>query len=972
MNRVISEIHMMFSLNVQLEYSGFNRAYEKWVYDEHKTKIKVGDPWPGFPVEQKKIVTETRSKFSKYIEGDDSALTATQEHLIYGDTMTCTCNMRIWDKSGEVAGLSFSLIDSPELRRISYSKSEVLNLELVAENVQNSVVITDAKRKVQYVNPGFVKLTGYTFDEVKGKSLSFLQGPDTDPDHVAQMNKALKDQVYFSIEIKNYRKSGEPFWSEIYITPYFDQHGKLAKFIGIQTDISKRKEYERLLSKNESQYWAVINSLHEGLVVQSLEDTIIIANNSASKILGLTREQLLGKDSYDPRWKALHIDGTEMKAEDHPSMVTLRTGRPVTNFLMNIHVGDEKRRIISINSESVKDENGEIFGVVVSFLDVTKQIETQQELKDSEERYRLLVENAPVGILLHVDGQIKICNSYASKILEDDTRTKLIGKSFLDIVHPDYRHIVSDRYNKLKSGTEKDLEIIEEKLLTLSKKEIHVLKSGIPISYKGEQAFLSVFSDITEIKESEAIIIANQERISNIANDIPGVLLQYKLNTDFTDELLYISDQVLEVWEISKEAAIKDVGVLWATFLEEDLQKVKNSVVKSAEDLSPWDQTWRIKTKSGKIKWFNGRGQPNKQTDGSVIWDTIIFDITELKETQLQMEEINRQLEIAVEAAGLGIWTYDLNQGKYVGNETIYNMYNLSRQEVEKNPDSWMSKIHPEDLEKTIKAIENLQIDSGINSTKFRLVPSEGSLRYIQGYGAPLQDKAGKITKLIGVEIDITDFVTKEKELEKALDQKDTLLKELHHRIKNNLNLISSLLYFKSKSTENQALQDYIKETKTRINTIAKTHDQLLKLEEFDRLDVKYYLEDLIVNLIATYTTDGSSFPLTLNLESHKLSVDKILVLGLLTNEIILNTIKYAYKPGTGGPIFVTLKRKKKLMQLTIYDKGKGITEKQKGKKRATSGVDLIKLLVQQLYGTMEKHVENGVKYIIEFSPDDK
>ena len=972
MDQVISEIHMMFSLNIKLEYSGFNNAYGKWVYKQHKVKIKVGDPWPGFPVEQKKIVTETRSKFSKYIEGDDSALTATQEHLIYGDTMTCTCNMKIWGKAGDPEGLSFSLIDSPELKRIKYSKSEVLNLELVAENVQNSVVICDANRKVQYVNPGFVRLTGYTFEEVKGRSLSFLQGPDTDPEHVELMNKALRAQVFFSIEIKNYRKSGEPFWSEIYITPYFDQHGKLSKFIGIQTDISKRKEYERLIQKNESQYWAILNSLHEGIVVQSLNDTIIIANDSASKILGLTREQILGKDSFDPRWKGLYMDGTEIKAEDYPSMTTLRTGKPVTNFLMNIHVGDEKRRIISINAEPVEDENGEAFGVVASFLDVTQQFETQQELKDSEERYRLLVENAPVGILLHIDGKIKIRNSYAARILEEDG-TSLINKPFLDIVHPDYRAVVSARYEKLAKGKKKSLEILEEKLITLKGKELIVMKSGIPVSYKGSSAFLTVFSDITRIREAEDLVKANQQIISNLANSIPGVLLEYKLNPDGTDEMPYISERVLDLYGVESQSAMENVGSVWDIIYPEDIPDMKKSIQESAENLTFWNHICRVNTKTGDLRWVNGRGFPRKEYDGSIIWDTLILDITELKETQLQLEEINRQLEVAVEAAGLGIWTYDLNQGKYVGNETIYKMYNLSRQQVEKNPDSWMSRIHPEDLEKTVKAIENLQIDSGINSTKFRLVPSPGSLRYIQGYGAPLQGEAGEITKLIGVEMDISDFVTKEKELEKALKQKDTLLKELHHRIKNNLNLISSLLYFKSKSTENQALQDYIKETKTRINTIAKTHDQLLRLEEFDQLDVKDYLEDLIINLIASYTTDGSHFPLNLKLESQKLSVDKILVLGLLTNEIILNTIKYAYEPGKGGPIFVTLKKVKKSIRLTIYDQGKGIdTKKNKGKQGVTSGIDLIDLLVKQLNGSMTKYTLKGVKYTIEFLPDDK
>ncbi len=970
MSQVVSEIHMMFSLNVNLEYSGFNRAYEKWVYNQHKVKIKVGTPWPGFKISKGEAIEESKSNFLKFIDGDDAALTDSKEHQIYGESMTCTCNMKIWNGAGKVEGLSFSLIDSPELRQLNYSQSEVLNLELVAQNVQNSVVITDANRKVQYVNPGFERLTGYTFDEVRGGSLSFLQGKDTNPLHIEEMNKALKDRVSFSIEILNYRKSGEPFWSEIYVTPYFDQHGELSKFIGIQNDISQRKEYEELIKKNEAQYWAIINSLHEGVVVQSTEDTIILANNSAAKILGLTKDQLLGKDSYDPRWKALNKDGSELKGEDHPSMVTLRTGKPVTNFLMNIHTGKGKRKVISINSEPVHDETGTLFGVVVSFLDVTKQTETQQALKDSEERYKMLVENAPVGILLHVDGKIIIRNSYAARLLEAGGKS-MVNMPFLDIIHPDYRQIVAEYYDKLKKGKAVNLEPKEEKLLTLDQKTIEVLKSEIPVTYKGTPAFLTVFSDITKIKESESIVKANQERISNLANSIPGVLLEYKLNPDGTDDMPYISDRVFDLYGVPKDDAIKNILSVWDIIYPDDIAGMKKSISQSARNLSFWNYICRVNTKSGELRWVNGRGFPKKQSDGSIIWDTIILDITELKETQLQLEETNRQLELGVKAAQLGIYTYDVKSKEYYWNDILFKMYNITREEFETDADIWMTKIHPDDAEDVKDHFFQMHAGKSMHGLKFRMKPTEESTRYLQASGAPLLDHSGNVYKLVGIDMDITDFVKKEQELEEALEQKNTLLKELHHRIKNNLNLISSLLYFKSKATNDPALLDYIKETKTRINTIAKTHDQLLRMEEFDRLDVKGYLKDLIATLIATYTTDGSTFPLDLKIENQKLSVDKILVLGLLTNEIILNTIKYAYDPGIGGPIFVTLKRVKTLLHLIIYDKGKGVEDAGKPEDGTTTGFDLINLLVQQLKGTMTKETRNGVKYVIEFSPED-
>ena len=91
---------------------------------------------------------------------------------------------------------------------------------------------------------------------------------------------------------------------------------------------------------------------------------------------------------------------------------------------------------------------------------------------------------------------------------------------------------------------------------------------------------------------------------------------------------------------------------------------------------------------------------------------------------------------------------------------------------------------------------------------------------------------------------------------------------------------------------------------------------------------------------------------------------------SLLTNEIILNTIKHAYDPGKGGPIFISLKKIKKHLQLTIYDKGKGIVESP-DKKTVTTGVDLINLLVQQIGGSLKKTTKNGVKYTIAFSPED-
>ena len=102
--------------------------------------------------------------------------------------------------------------------------------------------------------------------------------------------------------------------------------------------------------------------LSEGLVVQDTNDKILAANDSAAKILGLSMDQLLGKDSYDPRWQAMHEDDSPFRPEDHPSVVTIQTGKPVDNTVMKVNVGDGFRAIISINSRPIHDENGDVSG----------------------------------------------------------------------------------------------------------------------------------------------------------------------------------------------------------------------------------------------------------------------------------------------------------------------------------------------------------------------------------------------------------------------------------------------------------------------------------------------------------------------------------------------------------------------------------------------------------------------------------
>ncbi len=139
-------------------------------------------------------------------------------------------------------------------------------------------------------------------------------------------------------------------------------------------------------------------------------------------------------------------------------------------------------------------------------------------------------------------------------------------------------------------------------------------------------------------------ITQSEELLQQISDSVPGALLKYKLNIDGTDEVLYISDQSNGVWGVTAEEAMHDVGKLWARIHPEDITKMAESVAYSAENLSFWNQNWRI-CFDDFVRWVNGRGMPVRQADGSTVWNTILLDITELQSVKEDLLSLNSELE---------------------------------------------------------------------------------------------------------------------------------------------------------------------------------------------------------------------------------------------------------------------------------------------------------------------------------------
>ncbi len=175
-----------------------------------------------------------------------------------------------------------------------------------------------------------------------------------------------------------------------------DDSGRARRIVGVIRDVTERKEAQIALARSEEEHRRLFETMAQGVVYQDAAGTIVRANPAAEEILGLTFDQMRGRTSSDPRWRTIREDGTDFPGEEHASMVALRTGREVDGVVMGVHHPVEDRtRWILIHARPLFDGEVGPAGVYTTFTDITAQREAREALRESQEKYRTLVENSP-------------------------------------------------------------------------------------------------------------------------------------------------------------------------------------------------------------------------------------------------------------------------------------------------------------------------------------------------------------------------------------------------------------------------------------------------------------------------------------------------------------------------------------------------------------------------------------------------
>ena len=334
-----------------------------------------------------------------------------------------------------------------------------------------------------------------------------------------------------------------------------------------------------------------------------------------------------------------------------------------------------------------------------------------------------------------------------------------------------------------------------------------------------------------------------------------------------------------------------------------------------------------------------------------------------LRET---IRESQQRLSLLIQQSPLGVieWNTDFTVASW--NPAAEKIFGYTREEaLGRNK---VDLIVPETFKPHVKKIwQDLVEQKGGTHSINDNVTKDRRIIICEWFNAPLVNAEGSATGVASLVEDITDRKRAEEALEKSLRDKEVLLKELQHRVKNNLNIISSLLGLEMEKLSDDRSKQVFIDAQSRIRSMSTIYDQLYSSAELDKVDLDMYLKDLGDSLFKTYAIDTGRILLATTLAKIQLDIKRAVPLGLIMNELMTNALKYAFPSGGRGEIRIDLEKSENQITLSLSDNGVGLTDGFDAYGSDSMGLRLVKMLTEQIDGTLTVKSKKGTKVSVKF-----
>lgn len=270
----------------------------------------------------------------------------------------------------------------------------------------------------------------------------------------------------------------------------------------------------------------------------------------------------------------------------------------------------------------------------------------------------------------------------------------------------------------------------------------------------------------------------------------------------------------------------------------------------------------------------------------------------------------------------------------------------------------WRDTIHPEDQARVFATAENVQAGSDCD-LEYRIIRPNGEIRWVRDRAFPVANDSGEVYRIAGIIDDVTESKQALEQIKSSLQEKEVLLKEIHHRVKNNMQVITSLLSLQSKTIGDEKALAVFEDSQNRVKSMALIHETLYQSKDLSRINFAEYLQKLVAHVSRSYRIRPNAVKINLHINDVSLPIDTAVPCGLIINELASNALKYAFPADTKGEVNIMFARADHQYTLCVSDTGVGLPPDFNPDQGKSLGMKLIRMLTTQLNGEME--CRNGV-----------
>ena len=669
------------------------------------------------------------------------------------------------------------------------------------------------------------------------------------------------------------------------------------------------EERDRLLAEvkgERDRLSALVASIRDEVWFADTEKRFTLANPAALREFGLNTDDAADVEKLAARLEVLRPDGSPRPVEEAPPLRALK-GEIITNQEEIIRTPSSgELRYRQVSAAPVRDGQGNIIGSVSVAHDITERKKAEEALRESEERLRMALDAA---FLISFEWNIK--RNEVRRFVSAEPALEATSKdkpgSFEDVlkaVHPDDREIF--RAN-IYAAMEREDAVYESefRLLRPNGETAWLYERGrVERDAEGRPSrLIGLSQDITRRKRAEEAVKQSQKTFAELIERSP--FGTYVVDSQFRIAMMNASSQegaFRNVRPIIGRDFAEAMRILWPEPVAVEIIGHFRHTLDAGE---PYYSPPFINPRHDAEIVESYEWELHRMTlpDGQYGVICYYYDSTKLRKAEMALRRSEERLRLALTAANLGTWDYNPVTGALVWDARCKELFGLPP-EAEVDYDKFLAGLHPEDRDRANEVVQHTFDPAGdsLFDIEYRTVGLRdgGMLRWIRATGRASFNNAGQATRFTGTVQDITERKKAEAALRQSLGEKEVLLKEIHHRVKNNMQVISSLVALQAERLPDAAMRAVLQDVTHRVRSMALVHEKLYQSADMARVEFAEYAKSLLNYLWRAHGTAASGVRLALDLEPVPLSVNAAVPCGLILNELVSNALKHAFRGRAG------------------------------------------------------------------------